>query len=88
MEGSFFKAKTDFGDPNLKESYKKMCNWCAWCKTTIALFDVHHIINAKANKKIETYANYLMLCRSCHIEIHKLNWHEMVKKGLEIKYGT
>jgi len=81
-----FKKKTDFGDPKLRRQYLSnhpVCEKCGRRPST----GVHHIVNAKANKKIETNGNYLALCWvPCHSGLEELNWWQRVKKGLEIKY--
>lgn len=88
MEGSFFKAKTDFGEKSLRNKYRKLHEKCERCGNSSIIMEVHHIVRAQANKKIESFANYLVLCHHCHFDLHDLNWWAGTKEGLEIKFKS
>jgi len=86
MPFSFFKEKTNFGDPIQAKIYLKNHEFCEVCQKKPAI-ETHHIIPSKANKKIETAANYLAVCRPCHHKLENMNWWDRVKFGLEIKFS-
>ncbi|WP_062528953.1 HNH endonuclease [Demequina rhizosphaerae] len=53
---------------------------CAWCRRPPAWCDAHHILDWSKGGRTDL-SNGVLLCRSCHVQLHATGWEIVVKDG-------
>ncbi|MDN4476224.1 DUF222 domain-containing protein [Demequina sp. SYSU T00192] len=53
---------------------------CAWCGRPPAWCDAHHILDWSKGGRTDL-SNGVLLCRSCHVQLHATGWEIVVRDG-------